>query len=168
MKHKMKLAPRNQFVAPAKFRKAGAHGKSAKATRRADKIQLQREYGVTAAQHPFKVPGQGSSPCAPTMTPFAWPLPQWPAEWLFFPGSSVGRVRGVRRDVVRSIRTWGATNFSHWANWQVTWFGARRISVRVGGARPESKRQLKTCLARLTPLRGGDNAPSCAGWLPDE
>ena len=94
MKHKVKLAPRNQFVAPAKFRKAGAHGKSAKATRRADKITLQREYGVTAAQHPFKVPGQGSSPCAPTITPFAWPLTQWPAEWLFFPGSSVGRVRG--------------------------------------------------------------------------
>lgn len=83
MKRKPKLAPHNPLVAPAKFRKAGAHGKDHKAQRRADRVSLLREYGVTAAQHPFKVPGQGSSPCAPTITPFAWPLVQWPAEWLF-------------------------------------------------------------------------------------
>jgi len=67
MKRKPRLAPRNPFVVPAKHRKAGAHGKTEKATRRADKIQLQREYGVTIAQRPIK----GLSPSAPTMTAFA-------------------------------------------------------------------------------------------------
>lgn len=33
-------APRNPFVAAAKFRKAGAHGKTGKASRRADKMAL--------------------------------------------------------------------------------------------------------------------------------
>lgn len=65
MKRKM-LAPRNPFVAAAKFKKAGAHGKTEKALRRAARMELQREYGVKAAQHPFKVPGLGSSPSAPT------------------------------------------------------------------------------------------------------
>ena len=83
MKQKTKQAPRNPLVAPAKFRKAGAHGKSAKAVRRAEKIQLQGEYGVAATRPLRKVLGQGSSPCAPTITPFAWPLTQWPAEWWF-------------------------------------------------------------------------------------
>ena len=66
MKRKPLLAPRNPFVVPAKLRKAGEHGRSEKAQRRAEKIEVQREYGVTAAQHPFKVPGLGSSPSAPT------------------------------------------------------------------------------------------------------
>ena len=65
MKRK-RLAPRNPLVAVAKFKKAGAHGKSEKALRRAAKTELQREHGVKAAQHPFKVPGLGSSPSAPT------------------------------------------------------------------------------------------------------
>src|ERR1019366_9452100 len=34
------MAPRNPFVAAAKFRKAGAHGKTGKASRRADKMEL--------------------------------------------------------------------------------------------------------------------------------
>jgi len=64
----------------------------------------------------------------------------------------------------------GSQIFSHWANWQVTWFGTRTISVRVGGARPdredeaqvfplppESKRQLKTGFA---------SRPHCAGETP--
>lgn len=79
MKRKPKLAPRNPFVVPAKLHKAGAHGWSEKARRREEKIQVQREYGVTVAQHPFKVPGQGSSPCTPTRTSFAWRLKRRPA-----------------------------------------------------------------------------------------
>ncbi len=65
MKRK-RSAPRNPLVAVAKFKKAGAHGKSGKALRRAANMELQREHGVKAAQHPFKVPGPGSSPGAPT------------------------------------------------------------------------------------------------------
>lgn len=79
MKRKPRLAPRNPFVVPARQRKAGAHGKSVKATRRAAKMELQREYGVTIAQHPFKVPGLGSTPSAPTTTSFAWRLKRRPA-----------------------------------------------------------------------------------------
>mgnify|MGYP000901142180 CR=1 FL=1 len=72
MKRKPKLAPRNPFSVPASRRKAGRHETSVKALRRAGKMEVQREYGVTAAQHPFKVPGQGSSPCAPTTTTNGW------------------------------------------------------------------------------------------------
>ena len=79
MKRKPKLAPRNPFVVPAKHRAAGAHGKTAKAMRRADKMKLQREYGVTIAQHPFKVPGLGLIPSAPTRISFAWRLKRRPA-----------------------------------------------------------------------------------------
>lgn len=39
MKRKMS-APRNPFVAVARFKKAGAHGKSSKALRRAEKMEL--------------------------------------------------------------------------------------------------------------------------------
>lgn len=60
------MAPRNPLVAAAKFRKAGAHGRAEKALRRAAKVAVQREYGVMAAHHPFKVKGLGSSPSAPT------------------------------------------------------------------------------------------------------
>lgn len=42
MKRNIRLAPRNPLVAPAKFRKAGAHEKSNKAHRRTDKIALRR------------------------------------------------------------------------------------------------------------------------------
>ena len=79
MKRKPRSAPRNPFVMPARQRKAGAHGKSVKATRRAAKMELQREYGVAIAQHPFKVPGLGSTPSAPTTTSFAWRLKRRPA-----------------------------------------------------------------------------------------
>lgn len=65
MKRKIR-APRNPFVVAAKFKKAGAHGKAEKALRRATKMEFQREYGVKAAQHPFKVPGLGSTPSTPT------------------------------------------------------------------------------------------------------
>lgn len=48
-------------------RKAGAHGKTTKATRRKEKMETQREYGVNGqAQQTFNLPGQGSNPCAPT------------------------------------------------------------------------------------------------------
>lgn len=36
------LAPRNPLVAEAKFRKAGAHGKSEKALRRAEKMKVRK------------------------------------------------------------------------------------------------------------------------------
>lgn len=51
MKRKTLLVrPRNQLVAPALFRKAGAHGKSEKATRRAAKMELWERSLVT--RHP--------------------------------------------------------------------------------------------------------------------
>lgn len=52
MKRKM-LAPRNPFVAAAKFKKAGAHGKSKKALRRAEKMELQSGHGIAAVQRAF-------------------------------------------------------------------------------------------------------------------
>ncbi len=39
MKRKPKLAPRNPLVAPALFRKAGVHGKTRKAERRAKRME---------------------------------------------------------------------------------------------------------------------------------
>lgn len=56
MKRKI-TAPRNPFVAAAKMKKAGAHGKSNKALRRAGKIEMQRRVGVVAAHRTFN-PGQ--------------------------------------------------------------------------------------------------------------
>ncbi len=51
MKRKTLLVwPRNPLVAPALFRKAGAHGKSEKATRRAAKMELWERSLVT--RHP--------------------------------------------------------------------------------------------------------------------
>lgn len=52
MKRKMS-APRNPFVAVAMFKKAGAHGKSSKALRRAEKMELQSGYGIAAVQRAF-------------------------------------------------------------------------------------------------------------------
>lgn len=47
MKKKMKtIVPRNPLVALAKFKAAGAHGKSKKAMRRAAKMEVQREHGA--------------------------------------------------------------------------------------------------------------------------
>ncbi len=40
---KTRLKPRNPFVAAAKFRRAGAHGKNIKALRRDQAMRLQRE-----------------------------------------------------------------------------------------------------------------------------
>ena len=45
-------APRNPFVAAAKFRKAGAHTKPHKALRRAEKIEI-RGYGRVARHRTF-------------------------------------------------------------------------------------------------------------------
>ena len=46
MKRKtMLVRPRNPLVAPAKFRKAGAHGKSEKALRRATKMEIRGVVG---------------------------------------------------------------------------------------------------------------------------
>lgn len=67
MKRKLP-APRNPFVAVAMFKKAGTHVKPHKAIRRTQEVNLKREYGVAVAQHPFKVPGPGSNPGAPTKT----------------------------------------------------------------------------------------------------
>ena len=46
-------APRNPFVAAAKFKKAGAHGKSNKARRRAEKVDLRSDHGIAAVQRAF-------------------------------------------------------------------------------------------------------------------
>lgn len=60
MKNKSPLAPRNPLVAPARFKKAGAHEKSGKARRRADKMALNTEIraakngGFSGAEYPTK------------------------------------------------------------------------------------------------------------------
>lgn len=41
MKKQIRRAPRNPYVAAARFRKAGTHAKSRKAERRADKVKMQ-------------------------------------------------------------------------------------------------------------------------------
>lgn len=41
MKKQPTLAPRNPYVAAARFRKSGSHAKNAKALRRADKVMVQ-------------------------------------------------------------------------------------------------------------------------------
>lgn len=46
MSKRKSMAPRNQFVAAAKFRKAGRHDKTKKALRRAARIEMQK--GVLA------------------------------------------------------------------------------------------------------------------------
>ena len=44
MKRKMKVPKeRNEFVAAARFRRSGAHGKTNKATRRGNKVSMQKE-----------------------------------------------------------------------------------------------------------------------------
>lgn len=47
------LAPRNPYVAAARFRQAGAHGKSVKALRRAAKMVDQRDAGRVARHLAF-------------------------------------------------------------------------------------------------------------------
>lgn len=53
MKRKPRLAPRNPLATLASHRKAGAHGKSGKALRRLERVQLERETGVVAAHRAF-------------------------------------------------------------------------------------------------------------------
>lgn len=48
-------APRSPFVAAAKFRKAGAHGMSSKARRRAEKMELRSDHGIAAVQRAFNL-----------------------------------------------------------------------------------------------------------------
>ncbi len=43
MTKKPGVVPRNPLVAPALFRKAGKHGKTTKAQRRLDQVQIQRQ-----------------------------------------------------------------------------------------------------------------------------
>lgn len=47
------MAPRNPFVAAAKFRKAGKHDKTEKALRRASRMEMQRNFGRVARQQAF-------------------------------------------------------------------------------------------------------------------
>lgn len=68
----MRFKPRNPMIVHLVKRKSGAHDKPFKAKRRKAKQELQREYGVMEAQHPFKVPGLGSNPSAPTNHLSVW------------------------------------------------------------------------------------------------
>ncbi|MDR2195718.1 MAG: hypothetical protein LBE50_03825 [Gallionellaceae bacterium] len=64
MNKRKPMAPRNPFVAAAKFKKAGAHKKPYKAIRRAEKqALLGRSSKVEQEVHPR---GDGSIPSAPT------------------------------------------------------------------------------------------------------
>lgn len=68
MKHRKTVPARNPLVAPALFRKAGAHGKTEKALRRAAKMELQnRGCVVQLGEHPaFTRDVESSSLSAPT------------------------------------------------------------------------------------------------------
>mgnify|MGYP001361087548 CR=1 FL=1 len=55
----MKLKPRNPLVAAARFRRAGAHDKTHKAERRAEKVELLRQ-----TRRGNDKSGQGSYLCA--------------------------------------------------------------------------------------------------------
>lgn len=66
MKRKM-TAPRNPFVAAAKFKKAGAHGKTTKALRRTEKMELERGSGrVATGTWLLTRQRTGSNPSVPT------------------------------------------------------------------------------------------------------
>lgn len=60
-------APRNPFVAAAKFKKAGAHATTEKAKRRAAKSEVQKEWGGSSrVEHPaFNRMARIRSPLAP-------------------------------------------------------------------------------------------------------
>ena len=65
-KRKQKLSPRNPFVAAAHLRSAGAHGKTEKAKRRNEKMELQRASGRVTRQPAFNRYQVGQNPAAPT------------------------------------------------------------------------------------------------------
>lgn len=65
MKRKSWLVPRNPFVVPAKHCKAGAHSKTTKALRRADKVEL-RGRSFEVKQPAFNRQIRDHWPCAPT------------------------------------------------------------------------------------------------------
>ena len=69
MKRKIMLVrPRNPLVAPAKFRKAGAHGKSEKALRRAAKMEIQEGCWPRGCRHlAFTQAHESSSLSQPTI-----------------------------------------------------------------------------------------------------
>lgn len=87
MKRKQLPAPRNPFVAPAKFRKAGPHQKSLKSLRRAAKMQLQREPGrVDEGTWLLTRRRTGSNPSVPTTNSYAWPLTPRPVREIIASG----------------------------------------------------------------------------------
>ena len=79
MKRKLLLVPRNPFLVPAIHRKAGAHGKTAKAQRRADKIEVDRRVAQSEEHPAFNRDVESSILSAPTTTLFAWRLKRCPA-----------------------------------------------------------------------------------------
>lgn len=58
---KPKIKPRNPFVAPAQFRKAGAHEKPAKALRRREKQALAKAVKETPESWPKRIPAECAS-----------------------------------------------------------------------------------------------------------
>lgn len=62
------MKPRNPMAIHVMKRKAGAHGKTTKATRRKEKMQLQRDASVSGlAQQTFNLPGPSSNLGRPTI-----------------------------------------------------------------------------------------------------
>ena len=58
MSKRKSMAPRNPFVAVARFKKAGVHGKTEKALRRAARIETQRDLWPSGKAADFySVPG---------------------------------------------------------------------------------------------------------------
>lgn len=66
MMKRKRMAPRNPFVAAAKFRKAGKHDKAEKALRRAARMEVQRGFGRVARQQAFNLYDVSSILTGPT------------------------------------------------------------------------------------------------------
>jgi hypothetical protein len=94
MKRKPLPAPRNPFVASAKFKKAGAHKKGGKSLRRNKKMELQRESGrvtdrVADRTGPLTRQRTGSNPSAPTRNSYAWRTTRCPKSAVVITAGAV-------------------------------------------------------------------------------
>jgi hypothetical protein len=101
-------APRNPFVAAAKFKKAGAHGKSEKALRRASRIDAQREASLAARHRTFNPDQDGFDSLVSHQTNAKW-LASGCFALVCSPVAKRVRQRTVNAPIIGSIPIRGAT-----------------------------------------------------------
>ena len=103
MKRKLKIpAARNPFVALALKRKAGAHRKTGKAIRRAEKVDIQR--GCNSVGQSTWLLTRESFGSNPTALTRALPQATNASENVFFPDGGIGRRAGFRNQYLRVCR----------------------------------------------------------------